>query len=164
MKTNQLSIETVGQFMRTAPVNVEALAGALGLQIKRAILPDNVSGKIECEKDGPCIITVNICHPRTRQRFTIAHEIAHFVLHRNQIGDGITDDGRYRSDGLSDSIERQANSYAADILMPWELVIKKRRDGCVSAEALAKEFDVSKAVAEIRLRELASLTVRDSTI
>jgi hypothetical protein len=158
VKAHQLSIETVGRFMRTAPVDVKGLATALGLKIESVILPDNVSGKIECEKGGPCTITVNASHPRTRQRFTIAHEIAHFVLHRNLIGDGIEDDGRYRSRGLSDSIERQANSYAADILMPWDLVIARRDNGCGTPEALAKVFDVSPAVAEIRLKELVSLS------
>ena len=34
---------------------------------------------------------------KTRQRFTIAHKIAHFILHREAIGDGIVDDALYRS-------------------------------------------------------------------
>src|SRR3546814_4029407 len=42
-------------------------------------------------------IYVNGSHPRVRRRFSIAHEIAHFALHRNLIGDGVTDDAMYRS-------------------------------------------------------------------
>ena len=155
-----LPIEIVGEFMRCAPVDVEGLASAIGLEIVRRPMPDDISGKIECEADGgPCTITVNSTHAKTRQRFTIAHEIAHFILHRDMVGDGITDDGRYRSKGLSDQIERQANNYAADILMPWKLVLEKRNEGKTTAAEMAREFQVSEAVAEIRLRELRSLFV-----
>ncbi len=151
--TKSLAIEIVGQFMRESPVDVEGLARALDLKIVRRILPDNESGKIECDAAGPCVVTVNAIHPRTRQRFTLAHEIAHFILHRDEIGDGITDNGMYRS-GRPERIEREANRYAADILMPWRLVIEKVRSGKSTAIELAREFDVSAAVAEIRLKEL----------
>lgn len=142
--------------MREAPVDVEGLAQEIGLNIIRKPLTDNVSGKIECEVGGPCKITVNSTHPKTRQRFTIAHEIAHFILHRNLIGDGITDNGKYRSAGLSDHVERQANSYAADILMPWQLVVAKHKEGLRTPSEFAEHFGVSTAVAEIRLKELAA--------
>src|SRR3546814_8751462 len=66
-------------------------------------------------------IYVNGSHPRVRRRFSIAHEIAHFALHRNLIGDGVTDDAMYRSN-LSSAVEVQANRMAADILMPWHLI------------------------------------------
>src|SRR3546814_9375366 len=59
-------------------------------------------------------IYVNGSHPRVRRRFSIAHEIAHFALHRNLIGDGVTDDAMYRSN-LSSAVEVQANRMAADI-------------------------------------------------
>jgi Zn-dependent peptidase ImmA (M78 family) len=149
----KLPVELVGEFMRSAPVDVNGLARALNLEVQHKILPDNVSGKIECEINGPCKITVNSFHSRTRQRFTIAHEIAHFILHRDLIGDGITDNGMYRS-GKSADIERQANRYAADILMPWALVVEKQRHGITTPAAMAKAFDVSAAVAEIRISEL----------
>src|SRR3546814_3235070 len=57
-------------------------------------------------------IYVNGSHPRVRRRFSIAHEIAHFALHRNLIGDGVTDDAMYRSN-LSSAVEVQANRMAA---------------------------------------------------
>lgn len=151
-----LPIEIVGQYMRSAPVDVEKLADALGMTVRRELLPNDISGKIQCEaKGGPCTITVNATHPDTRQRFTLAHEIAHYILHRDAIGDGIVDNGMYRS-GKSEKIERQANQYAAEILMPWNLVIKKYRSGKMTAADLAREFEVSPAVAEIRLKELRS--------
>lgn len=151
-----LPIEIVGQYMRHAPVDVEKLAHALGMVVRRELRHDDQSGRIECEANGgPCIITVNATHPESRQRFTIAHEIAHFILHRDAIGDGIVDDGMYRS-GKPEKLERQANQYAAEILMPWKLVIDKYRAGKTTPAELAREFKVSAAVAEIRLRELRS--------
>lgn len=151
----QLPIEVVGEFMRSAPVDLERLAHAIGLEVTRAPLFDDVSGKIECEANGgPCKITINSTHPRTRQRFTLAHEIAHFILHRDMIGDGIEDDCKYRSKGLSDSFERQANNYAANILMPWKLVLAKWKAGRRTPAEMARDFEVSEAVAEIRLKEL----------
>ena len=56
-----------------------------------------------------------------RRRFTIAHEIAHFLLHRDKIGDQLSDDAMYRS-SLSSDDERAANRLAADILMPMGLI------------------------------------------
>jgi hypothetical protein len=152
--TIDLPIEIVGRFMREAPVDVEGLARELGLSVVREMLPDQVSGKIACDNGGACAVTINAGHPGTRQRFTLAHEIAHFILHRDLIGDGVVDNARYRSVGLSDYIERQANRYAADILMPSKLVIEKYRGGLRGAAQFAQEFGVSTAVAEIRLKEL----------
>lgn len=152
--SDQLPIEIVGQYMEKAPVDVEALAAALGLTIKREFGPKDMSGKIECEANGgPCSIIINATHTPTRQRFTIAHEIAHFILHRDSIGDGIVDNALYRS-GRPEKFERQANQYAAKILMPWNIVIEKYKSGKKTAAELAKEFEVSPAVAEIRLKEL----------
>ena len=114
-----------------------------------------ISGKIEREPNDRFVVTVNRNHPETRRRFTVAHEIAHFVLHRDLIGDGIVNDGLYRSETLSDATERQANRYAADILMPWWHVTAFYREGRTSTADMARIFHVSVAVAEIRLRELA---------
>lgn len=147
------ALNIVGEFMKIAPVDVRGLANALGLRVEDRPLADNVSGRIRKSYGNRYVITVNMYHSFTRQRFTIAHEIAHFVLHRDLIGDGIEDDGLYRSK-LSNPIERQANSYAADILMPWPLVILRYQQGLEMPEQFAHEFQVSIAVAEIRLREM----------
>ena len=152
MARRRLPTEIVGDYMEHCPVDVTGLADELGLKVVYARLASDVSGKIECGRRG-CKITVNSTHGQSRQRFTIAHEIAHYVLHRELIGDGIVDDGLYRSAQPS-AIERQANQYAADILMPWRLVRKAYRRGTTSACGLASMFQVSSAVAEIRLKEL----------
>lgn len=98
-------------------------------------------------------IHVNIEDSPPRQRFTIAHEIAHYILHRDLIGDGITDDPLYRS-SLGQWYERQANKMAADILMPHQLVRSVYRGGVRGLAPLARAFDVSMDAMRIRLQEL----------
>jgi Zn-dependent peptidase ImmA (M78 family) len=121
--------EVIADFTRDAPDDVYARARALGLEIKDIKFDEDVSGKIEKNWFADTYtISINARHPVTRRRFTAAHEIAHFVLHRDIIGDGIVDDALYRST-KSDEIERQANAYAATILMPAPLVIATFRDG-----------------------------------
>ena len=112
------------------------------------IVRDSVRG-------GDCgfAIFVNANHSEVRRRFTIAHEIAHFALHRDLIGDGITEDALYRS-GLSDAVEREANGLAAEILMPRHLVRDAFEKGTRSAEHLAAKFEVSPQAMEYRMKNL----------
>jgi Zn-dependent peptidase ImmA (M78 family) len=137
------------------PINILGLTHAFGLKVFEVSNWDsNLSGKIirneECGSVSCYAIYVNERHPNVRKRFTIAHELAHFIYHRDLIGDGIIDDGLYRS-GLSNSQESMANSLAADILMPWHLLRKEIEGGCKSIEELAIKFEVSQAAMAIRL-------------
>lgn len=149
------AIEILGQHLNRAPVDVHAIVRALGLDLVVNHEMGENSGKIERSSTaaGGYRITINGQHSRTRQRFTIAHEIAHFILHRDLIGDGIVDDALYRSN-RGDEIERQANIYAAAILMPAPLVRQKYREGIRSYATMAMAFDVSYQVAEIRMKDL----------
>ena len=97
---------------------------------------------------------------RERQRFTIAHELAHFLLHKSLIDSsiyGITDSILYRSDA-PENTEREANRLAAEIVMPTSQIAemlqkdfnKKATEKTV--ESLAKRFQVLEDVMEIYLR------------
>jgi Zn-dependent peptidase ImmA (M78 family) len=82
-----------------------------------------------------------------RKRFTVAHELAHYLLHRHLFAAELVDDALYRS-GLSTPIEAQAKAFAAELLMPWHLlmpVIDK------PTSELAKIFEVSEQAMKIRL-------------
>jgi len=96
-------------------------------------LENEVAGLIkrDVEKGGESgyAIFVNAHHSEARRRFTIAHEIGHFVLHRSHIGGGIMEDVLLRAEGFSNSQERQANAMAADILMPKALVEQTQKKG-----------------------------------
>ena len=137
------------------PVKVVPLAHSLGLRIFKVEGWENkLSGMIKKDAedggDSGYAIYVNGDHSETRRRFTIAHEIAHFVLHKSLIGDGIIDDALYRS-GFSNYIETEAKDLATDILMPPHLVRKATRKES-SIEKLAEIFNVSREAMAIRLK------------
>ncbi len=144
--------EILRRHQQSAPVKVGALAADLGLKVLRSDLPPGVSGMLNRDPDAPesWIIRVNRHEHKHRQRFTIAHEIAHFILHKDQIRDGIVDDTFYRS-GLSEKREWEANRLAADILMPWDLVRSLAANGKTTPTELAQELEVSPAAMHIRL-------------
>jgi Zn-dependent peptidase ImmA (M78 family) len=151
------------KYLSTYPVKLGSLASEIGVgSIKVAGMRTGISGQI-MKEGNDYIIRVNRNEARERQRFTIAHELAHFMLHRHIIDsspNGITDTVLYRS-GASERIEYEANRLAADLVMPMKLIEKKLNDdfGGVVTEAtienLAASFEVSKSAMEIRLSTLA---------
>jgi Zn-dependent peptidase ImmA (M78 family) len=147
----------IARHTQNAPVDVGAIARDLGITVySDTNMPPDIAGKIVGEQRGSpsgYSIYINASDPPRRRRFTLAHEIAHFVLHRDLIGDGLIDDGMYRSK-LGGDYERQANRFAADILMPPALVRGFYRGGTVSYAALGEAFGVSTDAMRIRLQEL----------
>ena len=149
-------LRTLRHFRSTIPVDVEGLALALGIKVRKGFLGPKISGVIERIDDG-FEIEVNADHPQTRQRFTIAHEIGHFVLHRALMGDGNVDDCVYRSDGsvknnrIGPRQETQANKFAAWLLMPSEAIAELRKTGIDDARTMARRLDVSEGAMKIRL-------------
>lgn len=139
---------------RKAPVPVQAVALDLGIKVYVSGWQGPISGLIRTDpklggRSGFAII-VNNSHSDVRQRFTIAHEIGHYVYHRESIGDGVTDDTLYRS-RLGGAMETHANRFAAWLLMPWNLVVREIGRGADSVERLAEVFRVSKSAMSIRL-------------
>ncbi len=150
----------VNRFMDRAPVDVESLAMALGAPVHRAYLDAEVSGMLERTKAGFRIV-VNAAHPSTRQRFTIAHELGHFLFHRHLIGEGIDDDrayrstpsGRFKNMNIGPAQETEANRFAATLLMPTNLIDQARVDGANSPREIARRLGVSEHAMCIRLGE-----------
>jgi Zn-dependent peptidase ImmA (M78 family) len=112
-------------------------------------------------------IGYNSAHARVRQRFTIAHEIAHFLLHAKRAGkpqlfiDGYMS---FRRDATSSTgaerDEVEANQLGAALLMPRSLIKKEllsndlNLDDEESIAFLAKRFQVSTAAMSNRLLNL----------
>ncbi len=151
----------VDRFMQRKPVPLGALATELGVEVRLSALRPGESGSIEMEH-GRFIIKINRHETRERQRFTLAHEIAHYLLHRDQIqADGkISDTVLYRS-GQPDRIEFEANRLAADLIMPDDLIkADLSRIGMSLTEEvieyLAGEWQVSRAAMEIKLGPVAA--------
>lgn len=137
--------EIIRKYADTAPVNIVGLANALLLTVRQEDLgPD--SGEIVRDIDrggfSGYSIVVNANHSRVRKRFTAAHEVAHFLLHRDRISNRLRDDKMYRS-SLGTTKEREANQLAADLLMPRRAIGQFHAAGIRSTEELAEKFNVS---------------------
>ena len=101
------------------PVRVGDIAVRLGIEVLSLTLSAEISGLIRKIDSGSYEIHVNNTDAPVRQRFTVCHEIAHYLLHRHLIdSEGITDNILYRSK-LSSRQETEANRLGAAILLPW---------------------------------------------
>jgi hypothetical protein len=152
----------VDSWQQRAPVDITAMATDLGLSVYESYeLPPGVSGKICLDSSGESpsgyVIAVNANEAYRRRRFTIAHECAHYLLHRSKIGDELIDDAIYRSEKLNTKEEFEANNLAADLLMPQRLVNDFIRQGISGVDSLAEQFDVSGPAMKVRLRYLYQL-------
>lgn len=115
-------LEKFWDLMDRVPVPVGAIASRLGIKVLSLTMDSNLSGLIRRDANRTFEIHINNIEPSVRQRFTVCHEIAHFLLHRKYIdGDGITDNIMYRSQ-LSNSQEAEANKVGAALLLPWKSV------------------------------------------
>lgn len=156
-RISKAELEVIEPYLANAPVKIATMARALGLEVKSAILPPGISGQLQrCDVSlAGFRIRVSKTEVSTRQRFTIAHEVAHFLLHRDLIGDGIEDTILYRS-SLSSPLEAEANRLAAHLLMPATLIVSfmeelKLGRNEAAAKVLAEKFDVSEAAMGIRI-------------
>lgn len=114
------------------PVPVDELAADLGIDVVYELYQGDTSGLLLHAPDGAKTIGVNTFHPRTRQRFTVAHELGHALLHLTKapVGkpDVVIDKPRevlFRdrvASTASDSKEIEANAFAAELLMPETMV------------------------------------------
>ena len=154
-------IQIVGRHMKQAPVNLEAIFADLGIDYEVEWM-DDASGSISRRGDH-FTVSVNSSESDNRQRFTAAHELGHYLLHRDLMGDGqrmhrhvdkLYGGANQSSDHIfKPSHEVDANRIAAQIVMPKKLVEAKFAE-TKEAGALAKQFGVSRAAMEIRLKTL----------
>lgn len=135
--------------VKTPPVPVEAIIAGRGLSVVTVSEAVPLSGALYREQRE---IVLNVLgRPRTRQRFTLAHELGHWELRHSPAGDAIQDtigfDGPFGDDERSqpkDPREVEANAFAAELLMPsaWIRRLPKGLGG-FTPEGLAAEYEVS---------------------
>lgn len=136
------------------PVNVHALAQLLGFDVIPFPFPPTIHGVTFIEGDVRSI-GVNQHQPVTRQRFSIAHEIGHFLS-----GHISFDDEELHveeSQGWFDPYnrqEREANQFAAELLMPSEYLHGDVTQYGLDAPRLAKRYQVSEQAMWIQLIDL----------
>jgi len=135
------------------PINVTELAQELGVTIRFEHLEDDISGSLVKEKKtGVWVMTVNSLHHPHRQRFTIAHELAHRVCHAAN-SDSFEDKTFFRN-GDSNWMEIEANQFAAALLMPERTFVDYIDNVSSKVEDLARYFQVSSMAVRVRAKVL----------
>lgn len=133
------------------PVSVVSIAHAIGVGVYRREMTSS-SGVLRIDNGQPYIFT-NASESLARRRFTIAHELGHLMLHPHL--DTVHRDTTFGPP--YDRIERQANQFAASLLMPepWIRYFTPRLDN--DPKLMAALFDVSVASMNLRIREVYGL-------
>lgn len=148
-------------------VNVEKIAKERGLKVVPYELGDDVSGVLYVDK-GKGTIGYNPNESEVRRRFTIAHELGHYELHRlskeifvdNKKFKPLFRDQRSSTGELV--IEQEANAFAAALLMPRNLLVKEITKQQIDLsdedsdliENLAAKFKVSTQAMTFRIANL----------
>lgn len=151
----ELILEAYANSQIVPPIDVLVIAKNLGLEVK--------FGKFkEADVDGAFMrsektIYANEQAPYTRQAFTIAHELGHYLLHEDKDQEKF-----YRRDMLKfnddKEQEQEANWFAAALLMPRRLV--SHYCGIYNTVGeISNAFMVSYSAAYWRLKNLGYLNV-----
>jgi len=140
---------------RPLPVDPIQIARELGIKVYTAGLSEGVAGMLRKRPQLDPEIFVNGNDSLNRQRFTVAHELGHYVKHV-AAGEEHWEHVDYRNalsgDG-TDSDEIFANKFAAGLLMPKDAVERLKREG-LGVATLAAQFGVSEEAMNFRLTNL----------
>jgi Zn-dependent peptidase ImmA (M78 family) len=154
-------------FITEIPIPIDRIANELGINIKPYDLGEDISGVLVIN-NGKGTIGLNPTESNVRQRFSIAHELGHFVLHKEN-NDSLFVDKSYKihfrnqeSSTGEVRMEQEANAFAAAILMPKkelkskidELEIDLTED---AIKRLAQMFNVSAISMTYRISNLELL-------
>lgn len=142
-------------------IDLEKISKFLNIDVQKEDMHDEISGLFVI-KDGNSYIRYNSHQDKNRQRFTIAHELGHSVLHKETplFVDKKNERIMYRnSDSSTGEIrkEREANAFAAALLMPSDFIRKEWQNipsEELPVEYLAKVFQVSSQAMSFRLANL----------
>jgi len=140
-----IDLEIVRQMLPSTPYG----AGVREIKPPVEIIGDAFEGMLARDPDDHAVwgIAYNGKARGERQRFTIAHELGHFILHRSQKQSFNCDSQSVHTgiDGLR-QIEREADEFASNLLMPGDLLrewISNQRIDLHVLSAIAKRFQVS---------------------
>lgn len=140
-KVNEVISEN---FVVEAPVPIVEIARNYGLLVKEVDLGnfgDRVAGFIDPLQK---IIYVNEKDKPPRQAFTVAHELAHWLMHQDKLQ---SEPNKYAVlyrmplGKTEDEIEKEANAFAARLLVPRKLLNKYENKSNIAT--VAKIFGVS---------------------
>jgi len=135
------------------PLDLNYVARVLSATIYYQKMPLKVDAVTMPLKDGTFVIFVNISHSENRIRFTIAHELGHIALGHCNYGASL-----FSLSNRSNTIEREADIFASELLMP-SIHVKHLVFGCgwKDIDELSKLYGVSRQAMEIKMEEIGAL-------
>lgn len=133
-------IHVISESNPTAPISIQKIP-----------MDNYLSGSLSYN-NGTWIMAVNSKHHIKRQRFTLAHELAHYILHKEKNTE-FKDSTFFRGNDM-DSLEYMANDFASSLLMPDDKVISYIKKGVRNLGELASKFDVSAAAIKYKVEKL----------
>jgi Zn-dependent peptidase ImmA (M78 family) len=146
----------------TGVPDLPAIAGRIGLRI-REVEADGFDGSLVRALDGPKgIIAVNSAiREFTRKRFTIGHEIGHYLIpHHRSLRNVCRSEDIERWHSSIGSAEREANEFSAELLLPRKLVASRlglKNPSLHTISAVARDFSTSLTATIYRFLEMTDL-------
>lgn len=139
------------------PFDIKSFLIRSGVKIVYEEMDSDCSGYIE-KRINTWVVGINQYQILKRQRFTLAHEFAHFLFDKEHIEQkGRIEDLILFRDQRSTQIERRANEFAGKLLMPDNLFKKYLEQGYRKLSVLSDKFDVSLAAVRYRAFKLGYL-------
>lgn len=121
-------------------------------------------GYLYAERDGSYSVAINRWRNWSRQRFTLAHELGHVLLHR-LIPETRSDEHRFVLVPSGNQVEeRLCDMIASELIAPRSLVVERYAGWAIGPKLIvqiAREFGMSLSAAAIRVRELWDCSSRD---
>lgn len=141
-------------------IDVDAIAYEAGVEVVYDLL-DGCEATLVGYK-GQATATIRPNSIRGRERFSIAHELGHWRLHRGRSFRCRVDEPDENLQANRD-VEKQADTFASHLLMPSALfnpaVAATKRPGFAEIDEIAKAFDTSRLTTAIRLANINTLPV-----
>jgi transcriptional regulator with XRE-family HTH domain len=137
------------------PVEMEAVCDRLNIESIPWRFPDALWALIVEVAENEYVIGINSSHSKRRRRFSAAHEIGHAVLgHEASYYLELSAEDAWESPYSQYVTEREANQFAAALLMPRRWVKRDYQHGLRGTRELADRYDVSETAMGIRLLNL----------
>jgi Zn-dependent peptidase ImmA (M78 family) len=153
--------------IKSPPINVEDIARSLNLIIVPRPYPSkNQLAAMLIRDAGKVIIALNANHDKQKRRFSIAHEIGHFLLHPGEklfVDREFSVNFRDSKSSIGKHIQEiEANRFASNLLIPEQFLIEDLRaylmdeidDKNKISRELSKKYDVSALTMNIRINSL----------
>lgn len=139
-----------------AQLDLEVIAWHCGLEIQYRPLRGCDARIVGCGDRG--LLTIDSGQIEERQRFSIAHELGHWLLHRGQLMMCRSEEIESPSNPAK-GFERDADTFAAALLMPAYLFAPAvervtRKEPWIQVGLLAEEFKTSTLATALRMVNL----------